>query len=80
MLSAGEIVFKSTATDYPIPNVQPENIHAENIVQTEHAVFKNAYVCTCMNVNNGKRGHEFERVQGVIYRRVWGEEREREMI
>lgn len=54
--------------------VSPENIYANNIIQTEHISLRNicayacAYTCTYGHVTtiNENRGHEFGREQRVI--------------
>lgn len=49
--------------------VDPQNIHTSTIIQKEQVI----YVYTCMHLtpNLKKRSHKFERVQEVIYGRIW---------
>jgi hypothetical protein len=49
--------------------VSPENIcfHRSSIIQTEHIIFRNIYVDTCLYVTTiNKKGHDFEREKGSL--------------
>lgn len=54
----------------------PENIHTNNIIQTEQVSLRNLYIYNIhITTINLKSGHEFEIKKGKLYERVWRGER-----
>lgn len=60
----------------------PEELHTDNIMQTEQAVFRNVYVDTYLHITaiNEKRGHAFERARRTIHESLEGGKGRVEML
>lgn len=62
--------------------VSPKNIHTNNIIQTEQAIFRSIYLYTYMHaIEIGEnRGHEFEEEWGGCIGGLGGRKGKKEML